>query len=214
MRPYDLQPQLEPCFGLADAGYCASTEGPGQPGLVQTALLAAFDDALRARQPRRQPGADASCVQAQAPRAGFSQACGSFPGAARSLSAGAAAPGGPCLARCRVLPPYAARVDGRVATVPRLPTAECSIKDRARAASRLQAATRGWQVRGRLHYTHLGPLLGPLFGVRALLGAQLAVGPLIGGQLRLGPPTNPTWAPQVSDEHLGAQVYPQLGGPN
>ena len=58
------------------------------------------------------------------------------------------------------------------------------------------------------HYTHLGPLFGALFGVRALIGAQLAVGPLVGGQLRLGPPTNLTWPPQVSDEHLGAQVTP------
>ena len=64
------------------------------------------------------------------------------------------------------------------------------------------------EVQAAAHYTHLGPPLGALFGVRAQIGAQLAVGPLVGGQLRLGPPTNLTWPPQVSDEHLGAQVTP------
>ena len=117
------QQQLDPCIGLADAGCFASTGGPGQPGLAQMALLAAVDDAFRAALPRWQPGADASPCKAQLPQTGYSQARRSFPGAARSLAAGATTPGGPSLARCKVLPPYATCVDGRAATVPRLPAA-------------------------------------------------------------------------------------------
>ena len=95
MRPYDLQPQLEPCFGLADAGYCASTEGPGQPGLVQTALLAAFDDALRARQPLGSLAGSLAPMPAMSRRRRLEQDFHRPAGASLALPRGRGGPPGP-----------------------------------------------------------------------------------------------------------------------